>query len=45
LPSENTGKVFIYNLIKTLRLFFTRRKLRPPGIGIEATELSGSRGN
>ena len=27
----------IYNLIITFPLFFTGRKLRPPGIGIEAT--------
>jgi len=27
----------IYNLIKTYLLFFTGRKLHPPGIGIEAT--------
>jgi len=27
----------MYNLIKTPSLFFTGRKLRPPGIGIEAT--------
>jgi len=29
----------IYNLIKTPPLFFTWRKLRPPGIGTEATDI------
>jgi len=27
----------LYNLIKTSPLFFIERKLRPPGIGTEAT--------
>ena len=31
------GEVLIYNFIKTPAYFFTGRKLRPPGIGIEAT--------
>jgi len=36
--SKNRGQVLIYNLIKTSSLFFTGCKLRPPGIGIDATE-------
>jgi len=34
---KNKGEVLIYNLINTSPLIFTGRKLRPPGIGIEAT--------
>jgi len=34
---KNRGGVFIYNLNKTFPLIFTGRKLRPPGIGIEAS--------
>jgi len=42
LPSKNRGEVLMYTFNKTLLplsppLFFTGRKLRPPGIGIEAT--------
>jgi len=37
---RSKGKVLIYNLIKTPLppRFFTKRKLRPPGIEIEATD-------
>jgi len=39
LPSENRGKdVLICNLIKIFPLFFTEPKLRPPGVGTEATD-------
>jgi len=35
---KNRGGVLIDTLNRTSPLFFTGRKLRPPGIGIEATE-------
>jgi len=38
LLSENREEVLICNLIKTSPLFFTRRKLHPPGIGIKAID-------
>ena len=37
-PVKNIGEILIYSLIKTFSLFFTGRKLRPPGIGIEAID-------